>query len=126
MARVVRGSLALLALASSGVLLSACGSGGAVGQVRESCHFVKQAIVLQKESEVKGVSTARASQLQAQAIGELLKAEPYAARATSADGSWNPLMTTIGEAKRVSIDELIPSLQQICQVADSNSPYLGS
>jgi hypothetical protein len=126
MARVVRGFAAFLTLASAGVLLSACGSSGAIGEVRQSCHFVHQAIVLQKKSEVVGTSKARVTLLQSEAIGELLKAEPYAARATSADGSWNPLMTTIGEAQRVSIDELIPSLEQICRVANSNSPYLGA
>ena len=37
-------------------------------------------------------------------MSELLKATPSAAAATSADGSWNPLMTTINEAERVPMN----------------------
>ncbi|NNN01695.1 MAG: hypothetical protein HKL86_07695 [Acidimicrobiaceae bacterium] len=57
-------------------------------------------------------------------MSELLKATPAAAAATSADGSWNPLMTTINEAERVPLAQLVPALTRLCQVANSSTPYL--
>lgn len=57
-------------------------------------------------------------------MSELLKATPKAADATSIDGSWNALMTTINESERVPLKDLVPSLTRLCQVADSSSPYL--
>ena len=57
-------------------------------------------------------------------MSALLKATPSAAAATSIDGSWNALMTTISEAQRVPLENLVPSLTRLCQVANSDSPYL--
>jgi len=57
-------------------------------------------------------------------MSTLLRATPAAAAATSLDGSWNPLMTTINEAERVPLKNLIPSLTRLCQVANSSTPYL--
>jgi len=57
-------------------------------------------------------------------MSELLKATPSAAAATSIDGSWNALMTTINEAERVPLNNLVPSLTRLCRVADSATPYL--
>ena len=57
-------------------------------------------------------------------MSALLKATPAAAAATSIDGSWNPLMTTINEAERVPLQDLVASLTRLCQVADSSTPYL--
>jgi hypothetical protein len=53
-----------------------------------------------------------------------LKATQKAADATSLDGSWNPLMTTINESERVPLKNLVPSLTRLCKVADSSTPYL--
>jgi hypothetical protein len=57
-------------------------------------------------------------------MSDLLKATPSAAAATSIDGSWNALMTTINEAERVPLNNLVPSLTRLCKVADSSTPYL--
>jgi len=57
-------------------------------------------------------------------MSELLKGSSSAAAATSSDGSWNPLMTTIGEAERVPLHDLVPALARLCKVADSSTPYL--
>ncbi len=57
-------------------------------------------------------------------MSELLKATPAAADATSIDGSWNALMTTINESERVPLQNLVPSLTRLCKVADSSTPYL--
>ncbi len=57
-------------------------------------------------------------------MSELLKATPAAADATSIDGGWNALMTTINESERVPLKNLVPSLTRLCKVADSSTPYL--
>ena len=111
-------------LLAAGVLLSACGTGSAVAEARTSCGYVHKALVLQARSEAKRISAARSNALQGQAMSELLKGTSSAAAATSSDGSWNPLMTTIGEAERVPLQDLVPALTRLCQVADSSSPYL--
>lgn len=123
MARLGRIGLVATLLAS-GVLLSACGTGSAVADARTSCGFVAQALHLQTRSEARGISPARRQQLQAQAMSELLKGTSSAAAATSNDGSWNALVTTIGEAQRVPLHDLVPALRRLCQVANSSSPYL--
>ena len=63
--------------------------------------------------------------LLAKAQTQLLSALPDAARATSADGSYNSLMTTIQEADRVPEGLLVDSLRRQCKVIFSNTPYLG-
>ena len=71
-----------------------------------------------------GVSPATHQRLEGEALAELLRATPAAAAATSSDGSWNALMTTINEAERVPISNLVASLTRLCRVADSSTPYL--
>jgi hypothetical protein len=86
--------------------------------------LVKRAIVIQSQSEAPNLTASRRAALQGQAMSELLKATPSAADATSLDGGWNPLMTTINESERVPLQNLVPSLTRLCQVADSSTPYL--
>jgi hypothetical protein len=123
-ARLTRLRAPLAALIITGVALSACGTGGAVSDARSSCRLVKRALALQAKSEVPGITAASRATLQGKAMNELLKATPMAAAATSADGSWNALMTTINESERVPLQNLVPSLTRLCKVADSSSPYL--
>jgi len=111
--------LASLALAS-------CGGSGALADAKSSCAQVKIAIATQVKSEQPRLSSSRRAVLEAKALDQLLKATSLAAQATSQDGSWNPLMTTINEAERVPFANLIASLRRICAVADSSTPYLGS
>lgn len=106
------------------MVLGSCGVGGAVADARQSCRGVRAALALQKKSEQPGISASQRSEFQAGAMSALLKATPSAAAATSIDGSWNPLMTTINEAERVPLSDLAPALTRLCQVADSATPYL--
>lgn len=124
MARLAKHLGPLLALVVAGVALSSCGTGGAVADARTSCVHVKRALVLQAQSNQPGISAATRNALQGQAMSDLLKATPSAAAATSIDGSWNALMTTINEAERVPLNDLVPSLTRLCKVADSSTPYL--
>jgi len=123
-ARLTRPLASVLAILLASVALSSCGVGGAVNQARASCVFVERALKLQAQSQAPGLSPAERSVLQANALSQLLKATPAAAAATSIDGSWNPLMTTINEAERVPLSNLVPSLTRLCQVANSSTPYL--
>jgi hypothetical protein len=123
-ARLARPLSLLAPLLVAGLVLGSCGVGGAVADARQSCRSVRAALVLQKTSEQPGISASQRSRLQASAMSALLKATPSAAAATSIDGSWNPLMTTINEAERVPLSNLVPALTRLCQVADSTTPYL--
>ena len=124
MARLVRLAGVLATLTISSALLASCGSGDATSDVRHSCVFVKRALAIESQSEQPGLTMSRRHELESNAISELLKATPLAAAATSIDGSWNPLMTTINEAERVPIPDLEASLTRLCRVADSQTPYL--
>jgi hypothetical protein len=92
--------------------------------VRHSCVYVKRALTIEAQSEQSGLTSLRRNELESDAISELLKATPSAAAATSIDGSWNPLMTTINEAERVPIPDLTASLTRLCRIADSQTPYI--
>lgn len=124
MARLARVASVLAALTVASALLASCGSSGAIADVRRSCVDVKRALAIQAQSEQPGLSSHRRSSLEADALSELLKATPSAAAATSIDGSWNPLMTTINEAERVPLAHLVPTLRRMCKIADSSTPYL--
>jgi hypothetical protein len=95
-----------------------------VADARASCVLVKRALVLQSQSEAPNLSSSQRVTLEGRAMSELLKATPSAADATSIDGSWNALMTTINESERVPLKNLVPSLTRLCKVADSSTPYL--
>ena len=124
MARVVRLLIPFSALVLSSVVLSSCGTNGAVADARASCVLVKRAVALESQSEVPTLTPTQRNSLEGQAMNELLKATPKAADATSIDGSWNALMTTINESERVPLKNLVPSLTRLCKVADSTTPYL--
>jgi hypothetical protein len=123
-ARLVRFLGPLTALVLASVALSSCGTNGAVTDARASCVLVKRAIILQTHSEAPHLTATERSSLEGRAMSELLRATPKAADATSIDGSWNALMTTINESERVPLRDLVPSLTRLCRVADSSSPYL--
>jgi hypothetical protein len=116
----------IASVAASSTALASCGSSSAIADARHSCVDVKRALVIERQSEQPGLSGARQRSLEAAALSRLLKGTPFAAAATSADGSWNPLMTTINEAERVPLSTLVPSLTRLCNVADSQTPYLGA
>lgn len=126
MARLSRRVLVAASIALAAVALSACGTGAAVADARASCRYVHRALDIQRESEAPGLSASRRDALANSAMAELLRGTPAAAAATSADGSWNPLMTTINEAERVPLSDLVPALTRLCQLADSSEPYMSS
>jgi len=111
------------ALLASALLLASCGSGGATDQARAACKKVDRSIALYKRATATPPpADSDAMQNRSQAL--LLSALGDAARATSGDGSFNALMTTLSEATRVPEGLLVPSLSRQCQVVASNTPYL--
>ncbi len=121
---MARLGLAGVTLAVAALALSGCGVGGAVADARRSCVHVKAALALQTQSAAKGLTTSQRQALQTRALTELLKATPLAAAATSADGTWNPLQTTLQEANRVPLQYEAPALTRLCQIANSSTPIL--
>jgi hypothetical protein len=112
------GGAAAVALAA--LVLSACGGGGAQDLAQQACVHVNRSVSDYQRSLRTGTPPAVASRLRAQADRELRAALPIAAQATSADGSWNGLMTAISESSSVDEGHLIPSLRAQCVSADAN------
>ena len=124
MARLRR-PLRLLAAASAGLVLASCGSGAALSEARTACHGVQRSLATYAKAQQAKDPVLR-EQLTAKAQSLLLAAQAPAARATSGDGSFNALQTSISEASRVPEGLLVESLRRECQVVLSNSPYLAS
>ncbi|MGC8498363.1 MAG: hypothetical protein ACP5OV_02540 [Acidimicrobiales bacterium] len=122
--RLATRPLLLVAILGSGLGLSACGTSSAVGQARTACGYVGHALREYRQSQQVSTPSAARAALASRAVATLLEATPYAAAATSADGGWNPLMTTINEAERVPLRYLVASLTDLCAIADSPNPYL--
>ena len=127
MARLIRGRSLLAGglLAGAALGLGACGHGAAVSQARQACTTVNESLKIYSQI-TPTTPPAEANQLTADAQAKLLSALPSAAAATSGDGSFNALMTTISEATRVPENLLVPSLTAQCKVVLSNTPYLAS
>jgi len=127
MARVTRHWRLSLAgvLLLSALGLSACGSSAALGEARTACGHIETSLATLKSASAPGLSAADVAALTAKAQSQLLAALPFAASATSSDGSYNTLMTTIQEADRVPESLLVASLSRQCHVLMSNTPYLG-
>jgi hypothetical protein len=121
-ARLARRTWMCVGLLVGATLLAGCGFGAGVSEARQACGYVGHALKLEKLAE--GASGAKKIRLENNAMAVLIRATPFAARATTADGQWNALQTTIGEAQRVPISDLASSLRRICKVANSSSPYL--
>lgn len=119
MARLSRTSAVAAATLVAGITLAACGSTN--GHAIAACHQVRTAIATYEAGQ-KLTGAARAAAI-AHATGQLDTALGEAAAATSEDGSWNALMTTIGEAARVPIENLIPSLTAQCDQVLNPNPY---
>ena len=103
--------------------LSGCGSAGATDMARTACKKVEHSIAIYRRATTTPAPS-NSDQLQNQSQALLLSALGDAARATSADGSFNALMTTLSEATRVPEGLLVPSLSRQCKVVLSNTPYL--
>jgi hypothetical protein len=112
----------MLAACTAAVLISGCSQDG-VGLARQACTHVARSITLYQEAEHATDPGRRAALAQA-AYEQLRQALPLAADATSENGQWNPLMTTLAESSRVSEQYLITGLKAQCSFANSANPQL--
>ena len=111
------------AVAVTAIVLSACGDQSGVALARQACGRVHSSIVAY-EAGIHATSHATMIRDLRKANDDLQAAEPLAAAATSADGQWNALMTTLNEVGQVDEGHLISALQAQCAVANSNEPEL--
>ncbi len=112
----------MIGVVTGSLLLASCSQQSALDLAKKACSDVHQSIDAYEQGVRTTSSSARAHDLQFATI-ELQKAEPLAASATSSDGQWNALMTTLSELGQVDEGHLIPALQAQCSVAERNSNY---
>jgi hypothetical protein len=109
---------AIPAAAILALILCSCGN-GALSQARQACSLVHKSIQAYEAGTQASDRAVRARDLR-QATIDLQNAEPIAASATSADGQWNALMTTLNELGQVSEGHLVSALRAQCSVVNSN------
>jgi hypothetical protein len=100
--------------------LSACSQESGLDLARQACVHVNRSLRDYALSSRPDTAGTLAAQLRGRADAELRIALPLAARANSADGSWNSLMTTISEEATVDEAHLVPALRAQCIQADAN------
>jgi hypothetical protein len=116
-----RSKLVGAALTVGAVLgLTACGGGGGQSLAQQACVHVHRSVVDYRASIVPGTPATKAASLLEEADNQLRSALPLAAKANSADGTWNSLMSAIAEISTVDEGHLVASLDAQCAVADAN------
>lgn len=116
--RPARVGLVVVPVVSLALLLSACGGGG-LTLARQACAHVHTSLRLYERSQ-HAADAAAAARDRTRAIEQLEAALPLAARATSADPQWNPLMTTLQEIGRNSEGNLVSALRSQCALANTS------
>jgi hypothetical protein len=120
-----RRAVVLSAVSLFAVALSSCSTSAASSNAHTACRHIDLSLSTYKAASAPGVTATEEATLNAKAQAELLAALPYAASATSDDGSYNALMTTIQEADRVPEGLLVDSLSRQCQQILSKASYFG-
>jgi hypothetical protein len=113
------------ALTLAALSLTACSNSAASSNAHQACQRIEVSLKTYHQATATGITPARAAALDAKAQGQLLAALPFAASATSDDGTYNALMTTIQEGDRVPEGLLTASLSRQCKQIMSKSSYLG-
>jgi hypothetical protein len=113
---------AVAAAVALALTVGACGSTGSGDALaRQACIHVERSLRLYTEAQ-RTTSPAEALAKVREAYHELRSALPLAAAATSANGQWVALETTISESARVDEGRLIGNLRSECAVAESPNP----
>jgi outer membrane lipopolysaccharide assembly protein LptE/RlpB len=105
--------------AVSALTLSGCGNQSGLALARQACEQVQSSIVSYEAGIHTMTRSVRLRDLR-RASDDLQAAEPLAAAATSADGQWNALMTTLNETGQVDEGQLISALRAQCAVANGD------
>ena len=118
MRSLTRRSLGLASILSAGIVLSACGSNphavAACKIVNASIATYDHALTLTGDERTAGISHAQS---------QLKDAMRDAGIATSEDGTYNALQTTISESARVGMKNVVPSLRAQCSTILDPHPY---
>ncbi|CAB4865818.1 unannotated protein [freshwater metagenome] len=120
MARLNRWPVAVLLVLLSATTLAGCGRDG-LGEARQACGLANKGISFIQKSQAPGTTAAEADQLLRQARSAFLRGVGHAARATSANGRWNALMTTLQLSRHGSVTNVVPTLTQQCKSILSDS-----
>lgn len=103
--------------------MTAC-SGGGSSLALQACVHVDASIHLYRRA-VHDPNETTAKREAMKAAHQLAAAEQLAAQATSANPSFNPLMTTLQENGRTSEANLIPALRAQCEAARHPTSVVG-
>lgn len=114
MARLSGRALAIALLCLSGLTLAGCGRDG-LGEARSACEITQKGLALIQKAQAPGTSANQADLLLRQARSFFIRAEGHAARATSANGRWNALMTSLQLTRRVPVTNMVPTLTRQCK-----------
>lgn len=118
MAPAVRSTAAaVVALGCAAVLLTGCQQ-SSEAEAQAACRYVSSSIALFDRSQHAGAAAASADQ--ADALRQLRLALPKAALASTQNGGWDALVTTLSETSRVPEANLVSALTQQCAVFDSS------
>jgi len=110
----------LAAAVVAGAALAGCANADAQAQAQKACTHVARALALFDRAQ--SLSAAQGAGDLAASMAELRAALPIAAVAAGQSAHWQPLMTTLSEASRVSESYLVHALASEC--ADANNPGL--
>ena len=120
MARLNHWPVAIVFVLVSALTLAGCGRDG-LGEARQACGFAQKGIALIHTSQEPGTTPAEADRLLRQARSAFLRGVGHAARATSANGRWNALQTTLQLSRHGSVTNVVPTLTQQCKSILSDS-----
>jgi type IV pilus biogenesis protein CpaD/CtpE len=120
MARLNRWPVAFVFVIVSALTLAGCGRDG-LGEARQACGFAQQGIALIEKSQQPGIAPVEADHLLRQARSAFIRGVGHAARATSANGRWNSLMTTLQLSRHGSVTHVVPTLTRQCKSILSDS-----
>lgn len=113
MARLSQRLVLVVAIGLSGLVLSGCGRDG-LGDARQACSIAQTGIRAFDASTKPDVTASQREVLLAQTRSAFVKAMGYAARANSANGRWNALMTSLQTSRRVPVTYVVPTIRRQC------------
>lgn len=104
------------------VLLAVLGAGCSNGtdQGAAACAQVNLGLTTYAKAVKAGLDTPRGADLLAKAQSQVEAAKGTASLAASSDGTFNALMTTIGETGRVPFKDLVDALSASCSAANNS------
>jgi len=118
MSTLVKRSLSFACIVGAGIVLSACGSNphavAACKTVNAAIATFDHAMTQTGQTQLEGVARAQS---------QLKNAMHDAGQATSEDGTYNALQTTISESARVGMKNVVPSLRAQCSMILDPHPY---